>query len=449
MSKVSIFGLGRVGLITAVCLADRGIEVAGFDVDEKKMAQIARGEAPFYEPQLEEMLKKSLKTKKFTVSDNPVQVIGKTDTTMIAVGTPVDRFGHLNLTFVEEAAKLVGKAIGKKKDGYHLVVVRSTILPGTTLSTVRRTLEKASGKKCGEDFGLCMSPEFLKEGTAITDTLKPDRVIVGAYDQKSAAHLEKIYREFYGENPPPIVTTSLSTAELIKYASNAFLAAKISFINEIANICEDVESADVLDVARGIGLDKRIGSQFLRPGLGYGGSCLPKDLRALLRFAKDADLDAPLLVGVGKVNDTRPVRATKLLEKSLGDLKGRNIAILGLAFKPETDDLREAVSIKIVKRLLRKGASVKVHDPVVEKQFREIFGDRIYYSNSAVDCVKNTEGAIIVTEWNEYTHLKPKDFTQHMKKPIVIDGRRALNDPEWNNQTTVQLIRIGAPSKDR
>jgi UDPglucose 6-dehydrogenase len=323
------------------------------------------------------------------------------------------------------------------------VVVKSTVVPGTTENMVKPIIEKHSGKRCGIGFGLCMNPEFLREGAALYDTLHPDRIIIGEYDKKSGDVFENLFTQFYKEELPPIIRTNPSTAELIKYANNAFLATKISFINTIANVCEKIPGADVTTVAEGIGLDERIGSLFLRAGLGYGGSCFPKDVKALIAFSKSLGYEPTLIKTVKEVNNVQPYKAVELAEKLVGDLKGKRIAILGLAFKPGTEDMREATSIKVVDRLLKKKARVIVYDPVAMDNAKKIFGEKVSYSSSAIECIRNAVCCIIVTEWDEFRNLGPEDFVKHMKEPNVVDGRRIYEPRRFGERNHFTAVGLG------
>ena len=274
-----------------------------------------------------------------------------------------------------------------------------------------------------------MSPEFLRQGSAFEDTIHSDRVVIGEHDRKSGDTLENLYKDFYGKDAPPTIRTTLATAELIKYASNSLLATKISFINSMANICEKIPGADVKTVAKGMGLDKRIGPLFLSAGLGYGGSCFPKDVKALIAHSKGLGYPLELLAAVEKVNKIQPLKAVRFCKQQLGKLEGKNIAILGLAFKPDTDDMREARVIPIINQLLKEGANVTAYDPVAMGVAKNIFQDRIQYASSVISCIKNADCAILVTEWDEFKKLTPEDFIKHMKQPILMDGRR-IYDPE-------------------
>ena len=442
--RISIVGTGYVGLCTAVAFAAKGYQVITSTRDKQKAASINKGTPPFYEHGLQEMLQKVVRDGTLKCTLKRQEAILNTEMTFIAVATPGKQDGSINLQHIENAAKEIGQAL-RKKEAYHLVVVKSTVIPGTTENMVKPILEKYSSKKCGIEFGLCMNPEFLREGSALYDTLNPDRIIIGEYDDKTGSTLETLYRDFYAENMPPLIRTNLLTAELIKYANNAFLATKISFINQIANICEKIPGADVTAVARGIGLDKRIGPLFLNAGLGYGGSCLPKDVKALIAFSKGLGYNPTLFNAAEEVNKAQPHKAVELCKRLLGELQGKRIAILGLAFKPDTDDIREAISIKIINQLLEGGANIIAYDPAATNNAKKIFGDRIEYAPSVTKCISGADCSIIVTEWGEFKKLKPEDYIQNMRRPILIDGRRIYNPEAFSQKLKFKAIGIGEP----
>lgn len=433
-------GIGYVGLCTAVGFASKGYEVIASTHDVQKAARISEGFPPFYEPNLQNMLEKAIHNGCLKcLLNRPDQAVHETDITFDCVGTPSKPDGSIDLQHIENSAREIGEAI-RRKSAYHVVVVKSTVVPGTTQSIVKPILEKYSGKKCGSEIGLCMNPEFLREGSALEDTLNPDRIVIGEHDEISGATLEDLYRNFYDKKLPPTLRTTLSTAELIKYANNAFLATKISFINTIANLCERIPSTDVTTVAKGIGLDKRIGPLFLNAGLGYGGSCFPKDVRALIAYAKSMDYHPQLLEAVENINDVQPYKAVQLCKDTVGDVKGKKIAILGLSFKPNTDDMREARSIPIINQLLKEGANIAVYDPAAIPVAKAIFQDSIQYASSAFECLKDADCCIIVTEWDEFRNLKPEDFTRNMRHPVLVDGRRIYSSKEFNKKLRLSAI---------
>lgn len=441
--KISVIGVGYVGLGTAVSFAVKGFSVVGSDSDVAKVYKINQGIPPFYEPDLPEMFKETVKNGLFKCqANNTQQAVLDTDITFVSVGTPSLSDGSIDLKFIKKAAGDIGRALSQKNH-YHLIVIKSTVIPGTTQSIIKPILEEQSKKQCGKDFGLCMNPEFLRQGSAFYDTFHADRVVIGEHDKRSGDALENLYKEFYSQTIPPIIRATLSTAELIKYASNSMLATKISFINTIANICEKIPGADVKVVAHAMGLDKRIGPLFLDAGLGYGGSCFPKDVKALIAASKAFNYTPGLLESVESVNQIQPLRAVDKCREQLGTLEGKNIAILGLAFKPDTDDMREARVIPIINQLIAEGANVKAYDPVAISRAETIFGDKIRYAASVLDCLKNADCAILVTEWPEFKKLTPEDFIQSMKQPMIIDGRRAYNPETFKNKMKYFAIGLG------
>ncbi len=440
--RVSVVGTGYVGLCTAIGFAVKGYHVVASTHDPEKAASINRGIPPFYEPNLQESLQKTVNNGHLKCILSREQAVLNTDVTFITVGTPSRPDGSIDLKYIESSALEIGRALNRK-DTYHLVVVKSTVVPGTTENVVKPTLEKYSNRECGTDFGLCMNPEFLREGSALYDTLHPDRIIIGEYDKKSGDTLSALYEDFYGDETPPTIRTNLPTAELIKYANNAFLATKISFINTIANICEKIPGADITTVAKGIGHDRRINPRFLRAGLGYGGSCFPKDVKALTAFANRLGYAPTVLQAVQEVNEKQAKHAVEKAKRELGELQGKTIAILGMAFKPNTDDMREARSIPIINQLINEGANVTAYDPVAIPNAKSIFKDKIRYASSAVECLKGTDCCILVTEWSEFEKLKPEDFTQNMRQPILIDGRRIYNPKQFAPKLRFVAIGLG------
>lgn len=440
--RISIVGTGYVGLSTAVAFASKGYKVIALTHDLEKATRINKGIPPFHEPQLQERLEELVKNKLLKCTLNCEEAVLNTDITFIATGTPSKPDGSINLQYMEKSAREIGEAL-KKKENYHLIVVKSTVIPGTSENTVKPAIETHSSKRCGVDFGLCMNPEFLRQGSALHDTLNPNRIVIGGHDKPSGDALEALYRDFYEEKNPPIIRTNIMTAELIKYACNAFLATKVSFMNTIANICEKTSGVDVTIVAEAMGLDERIGPHYLDAGLGYGGSCLPKDLRALIKYSRKLGYAPELLEAVEKVNESQPYKAIELCKKFLKNLRNKRIAILGLAFKPDTDDMREARSIMIINQLLKEGAKVIVYDPVAIPNAKSIFENKVRYASSALECIKGADCCIIVTEWREFRKLRPEDFTRNMKNPIVIDGRRIYDPWEFSMKLKYEGLGLG------
>jgi UDPglucose 6-dehydrogenase len=442
--KISVIGAGYVGLCTAVGFSSKGYSVIASDVDAEKAAKINEGVPPFHEPGLQEKLTDSVNRGNLKcLVDQAEKAVIESDLTFVAVGTPSKPDGSIDLRFIESSARDIGRALSQKGT-YHVVVVKSTVVPGTTQNVVKPILEEASKKSCGAGFGLCMNPEFLRQGSAFHDTVNADRLVIGAFDKRSGDFLEDLYRDFYSTCVPPIIRTTLSTAELIKYASNSMLATKISFINTMANICEKIPGADVKVVATAMGLDKRIGPLFLDAGLGYGGSCFPKDVKALIACSKELSYHPELLESVEAVNHLQPSKAVQICRELLTSVKGKRIAILGLAFKPDTDDMREARVIPIINQLLSEGANVVAYDPVAIPVAKGIFKDAIQYASSAVSCLKNADCCILVTEWGEFKKLTPEDYVGNMTKPVLIDGRRIYDPQLFSKRVVFRAIGLGA-----
>jgi len=446
MFQVSVFGLGRVGLATAVCLAKKGYRVVGVDVDSNTVKAIQEGKSPFFEPRLEAYLKEVVSSKTFTATVDSCQS-SDSDIAYITVGTPSNPDGTINLRHVEAAAVNIGESL-LNKHKYQLIVVKSTVIPGTTRNRVRPAIEKSSGRVYGAEFGICTSPEFLREGHAIEDTENPDRIIIGSDDTHAAGKLATFHRKFTPSVPPErVILTTPENAELVKYANNAFLATKISLINSIASIAERVPNADVTVIAKGIGLDVRIGPQFLNAGLGWGGSCFPKDLKALVEFSVECGCDPQLIRATTETNQKQPMKAIEFARQGLGQLKGKRIAILGLSFKPDTDDMREAVSTSVINGLLVEGADVVAYDPAALQTAKGIFKDRIEYAINSDACLNGADLAILTTEWEEFKKLEPTDFLGLMRTPMVFDGRR-IYDPEKMRRAGVTFGAIGlSPSQ--
>ena len=448
-SRISIFGLGYVGLCTAVCFAHKGFRVIGVDIDPKRIKMIQNKKAPIHELGLEDLLEKSVDSQKLSCTQDCGEAIENSDISIIAVGTPPQHGGSYDLGYLRSAAIDIGKALRTKK-AYHLVVVKSTVLPGTTENTVKPLIEENAEKKCGSTFGICYNPEFLREGSAVEDIFNSDRIVIGEMESRSGDILEELYRRFYGTQLPPIIRTKVATAELIKQANNAFLATKVSFINTIANLCQAIPETDVTIVAKAIGLDRRINPLFLEAGLGYGGSCLRKDVRALTSFSERLGIKPILLGAVQDVNRMQPYKVIELAQKLLNDLKGKRIGILGLAFKPNTDDVRDAVPIEVVKGFLDKKAHVAVYDPMAAGNAKQILGNKVEYMPSALECIDGADCCVVATAWPEFKALGWKDFAHHMRTPIVIDGRRIYNAEEFGQRLKFAAIGLGniVPKRD-
>jgi UDPglucose 6-dehydrogenase len=434
--KVCMIGTGYVGLVSGVVFAKHGFDTTCTDVIKERIDDLNKGIVPFFEPGLEELLMEVVSSNTFHGSTDNIESVKKSDVVFICVGTPSIQDGSIDLSFVEKAAEDIGKAL-KDSDRYHVVVVKSTVVPSTTDSLVLPILEKHSGKKVGEHFGLAMNPEFLREGAAVYDSLNPDRIVVGGYDKKSIDTVMKLYEDF----SCPKVETDLRTAEMVKYTANCLLATKITFANEIANICE-LFGIDVYEVMKGVGLDSRINPNFLNAGAGFGGSCFPKDVNAITAIAKSKGYDPKILNAVLELNDLQPLRVVELAKKALGNLKEKKIALLGLAFKPETDDVRYTRALPIVNGLLEEGAEVVAYDPQAIENFKKLTEKPVTYASSAKEALKDADLCVIQTEWQEVKELTPEDFKSLMKSPIIIDGRRAF-DPENLINKGVKYIGIG------
>lgn len=441
VGSVSVVGLGYVGLTVAACLASRGFRVIGVDVDPERVEAVNRGRSPVHEPGLDRLLRSSLRRGTLRATTDYGELAG-TDVTFITVGTPSLQDGGIDLRYVIEASNSIGRAIGSK-DGRHLVVVKSTVLPGTTEGVVAPALAGSSGKALGGDLLVAVNPEFLREGSAVRDMLRPDRIVVGDVGDGSASIVVELYREFYRSRMPRVLKTSAVNAEMIKYASNAFLAAKVSLINEIARICEGLPGADVAVVAEGVGLDARIGPQFLRAGIGFGGSCFPKDLRALIARARELGIEPFMLRAVLEVNERQPLRAVEMAEEVIGDLRGKRAAVLGLAFKPNTDDVRESPAIRLVEELLRRGAEVRAYDPAAGRNAARVLQGRAEIVGSVDECLRGADVCFVATEWDEFRSLTPERFRSLMRNAVVIDGRRVFDPAVFSRELTYRAIGLG------
>jgi len=433
--------MGYVGLCTASTFASRGIRTIGIDIDEARVDQIRKGKAPLHEPQLDAMLKKAIRSRLLAASSD-ISSAADTGTTFLTVGTPSQQDGSIDLSYVKNVTEDLGSVLREKR-GYHLVVVKSTVVPGTTNGTVRRFLEQSSGKKVGSEVGLCANPEFLKEGNAINDALHPDRIVIGSNDKKSANQLTRLYRKFYGSQLPPVILTNPESAELVKYASNAFLATKISFINTVASIAQQIPGVDVGTIAEAIGLDPRIGGLFLKAGPGYGGSCFHKDLQALINYSQNNGYDPILFRATEETNEQQANKVVDMAETLLGSLSNKKVVVLGLAFKKDTDDIREASSLRVINQLKTKGAHVIAYDPMAIPNAKKQLADQISYADNSHSALKGAACAIIMTEWDEFRKLKPKDFQAYMKTPNIVDARR-IYDPREFSRLNYVAIGLGA-----
>lgn len=411
--NIAIIGSGYVGLITGACFAEFGISVTCVDNDEKKIQMMKKGEVPFYEPGLEELLKRNVKAGRLHFTSDLAEAVDNSLVIFIAVGTPPRGDGSAEMKYVEGVAKEIARHIRS----YKVIVTKSTVPVGTG-ERIKKIISK--NLKENVDFDVASNPEFLREGAGIEDFMRPNRIVIGASSAQAIAIMKDLYRPLYLIETP-IVITDVKTAELIKYASNAFLAVKISFINEIANLCEGV-GADVQVVAKGMGLDRRIGPKFLHAGPGYGGSCFPKDTLALLQIGKENNIELGIIRATVKANELQKEKAAEKIMQTIPHLKGKTICILGLSFKPNTNDLRDAPAIFIIKRLLKAGARIRTYDPVAMEDAKQIL-PRITYCKDAYDAVKGSDGVVIVTEWNQFRNLDFSRIKKLMKGNFFFDLR--------------------------
>jgi len=431
--KIGVIGTGYVGLVTAVCMADLGHDVVGTDVVADKIDKASRGISHIYEPGLEELLKANLKKGNLSFTADLDKAIQCSDVLFVSVNTPQKEDGSADMTFVESVARKIADNL----NDYKVVVEKSTV-PVKTSMWIKKTI--TSCKKKDVDFDVASNPEFLREGSAVSDFLNPDRIIIGVETEKARDILVKIYEKF----KDLILVTNIDTAELIKHASNSYLALKISYINLIAELCEKTD-ADVNQVAKGMGFDPRIGSQFLKAGLGYGGSCFPKDIRALTKIGEDLGVNMNLFREADRINLDRIDSFIEKTKKALWILKDKKIAVLGLAFKPETDDIREASSVKIMKKLLDEGSFLRLYDPKAMENMREIFPEeppQISYAKSPYEAVKEANALLIITEWDEFKELDLKKIKEVMDNPIIIDGRN-IYDPSEVRELGFEYYSIG------
>jgi UDPglucose 6-dehydrogenase len=412
--KISIVGGGYVGLVTGTCFAELGHDVTIIEIDPNKVRAINNGITPMYEKGLEELLKRN--AGKRLNACTGYESVADSGIVFICVGTPPKKNGSANLSYIESASISIGEAL-RNTSTFCVVVVKSTVPPGTTEKIVRPEVLQASGKNEVE-IGFAMNPEFLREGRAVEDFQHPNRIVIGSSDPRAVNRVVEVYQDIRA----PVIITSLTAAEMIKYTSNAFLATKISFSNEIGNICKNL-SIDVYDVMKGVGIDPRIGPLFLNAGAGFGGSCFPKDVSALISLAKDNGENPVLLQSVLAVNEQQPHRMIELLEKRIGALAGKRIAILGLAFKDNTDDIRDSRAILVIQELLRLGARVAAYDPMAIPNMQQGFPEIEYFSTAA-GALTGADGCLVMTEWPEFTRLD-QEFDL-MAKPVIIEGRRIL-----------------------
>ncbi|WP_266081618.1 UDP-glucose 6-dehydrogenase AglM [Haladaptatus caseinilyticus] len=419
---LSIVGSGYVGTTAAACFAELGHRVTNIDIDEDIVERINNGEAPIHEPKLDELIAKHGGSRlRGTTSYTAVE---NTDATFLALPTPSQEDGSIDTSIIEAGARSLGEAL-ETKSGYHLIVVKSTVVPGTTEDILTPILEETSNKTAGDEFDIAMNPEFLREGSAVDDFLVPDKLVFGAENTRATKCLSEIFETLIQTSDPVVVETGIREAEMIKYANNAFLATKVSLVNELGNICKEY-GVDTYEVMDAIGFDDRISERFLQSGVGWGGSCFPKDTAALVAFARETGYDPSLIEAAIEVNEKQPKRLLDLLEAHLAP-QDKRIAVLGLSFKPGTDDIRNSRAIPVIDGLRDRGANVVAYDPVAMKNMRERFPD-VEYAESATMALDGANAALVVTDWDEFAALD--DEFERMIDPIVVDGRHIINCKE-------------------
>lgn len=429
--NIAIVGTGYVGLVSGTCFAEMGVNVTCVDIDKEKIARLKRGEVPIYEPGLDEMVLRTHREGRLNFSTDLAEVIDDVEVVFSAVGTPPDEDGSADLKYVLEVARTFGRNINK----YTLLVTKSTVPVGTAAKVKAAVAEELAKRGAEVPFDVASNPEFLKEGAAIKDFMSPDRVVVGVESDRARELMSRLYRPFLLNNFR-VIFTDIPSAEMIKYAANSMLATRISFMNDIANLCELV-GADVNMVRKGIGSDSRIGSKFLYPGCGYGGSCFPKDVKALIKTAEKSGYKMRVLSAVEEVNDRQKSIVFEKLVRHLGGveaLKGKRIAIWGLAFKPETDDMREATSLVTMRLLTEAGATVRVFDPVAMDECRRRVGDAVEYATDMYDCVLDADALLMLTEWKQFRLPSWGVIIRSMKRPLVIDGRNIYDPADMEAQ---------------
>lgn len=429
--RIAVVGIGYVGLVSAACFADLGAEVYCIDVDQTKIEGLKQGIIPIYEPGLDELVKRGFEGGRLHFGTSLAEVLDKVEIVFSAVGTPADEDGSADLRYVLEVAKTIGQSI----NNYCLIVTKSTVPVGTA-SLVREAIQRELDKRGVQiEFDVASNPEFLKEGNAIDDFMKPDRVVVGTDSPRAYDLMTKLYKPILLNNFR-VLFMDIRSAEMTKYAANAMLATRISFMNEIANLCKRV-GADVNMVRRGIGSDSRIGSKFLYPGCGYGGSCFPKDVKALIHTAKEYGCQMQILDSVEAVNHTQKrVLFDMFTEHYSGEVAGRRVAVWGLAFKPGTDDMREAPSLVLIDALVQAGCSVRVYDPVAMKEAKRRLGNRVEYARDIYDCVLDADAIFHVTEWKEFRMPNWEIIRRTMHTPLLIDGRNVFDSTVEENGFT-------------
>jgi UDPglucose 6-dehydrogenase len=428
---LSVIGIGKLGLPLAAYYAHRGYKVIGVDVNQAIVDAVNRGSSPIYEPGLQEILKEG--HGRLSATKDTKLAVDSSEITFILVPTPSEQHGSFSTKFTEEAASNIGAALSSKDD-FHVVVLTSTVMPGTTEKVIKPILEKTSGKKCGVDFGLCYNPEFIALGSVIKDLSSPDAVLIGESDMKSGDMLSEVY-ETVCINNPPVARMSTYNAELAKLALNVFVTTKISLANTFAEICEQLPGGDIDAVTRFLGLDSRIGPKYLKGGLGFGGPCFPRDNLAFIHLAKQLDMLAWLQDATHMVNSHQNERIAGLIQKKLGDFNGKTVSILGITYKPNTDVVEASASLETAKELLSSGASLRIYDPAGNDNARRMLGHKnVIYATSVKECLKGTQLCVLATPWDEFKDLTPEDFIKGMEKPVLLDCWRLFNRQRFESK---------------
>ena len=436
MRRICVMGTGYVGLVTGACLSDFGNVVVCLDIDEDKVARLKRGEIPIYEPGLNELVARNTERGRLSFSGEIPFAIKSAEIVFIAVGTPSQPNGDVDMSYVFNAASMISDYM----EDYKIIVNKSTVPVGTGV----KVADLIRRDHVDDEFDIVSNPEFLREGSAIDDFMHPDRLIIGASSQHALEAIVDVYRPLYLRDKTPMVLTTVASAEMIKYASNAMLAAKISFVNEIANICEAYD-ADVTDVSRGMGLDERIGPSNLYPGAGYGGSCFPKDVSGLASIASKVDVDVPIIEAINATNDRQQDRMVDKLRDLLGNFSGKTVCLLGLSFKPDTDDMREAPSLRMIESLLRDGAAVQAYDPVAMDNAKGLYPD-LDCAEDAYRAAQGADALVLMTEWNEFRNIDLPRILGVLRQPKLLDCRNVY-DPRELQELGFEYVSVGRPKR--
>ena len=436
MKPVSVFGIGKLGFPIVACLASRGYRVIGYDINPETIKAVNKRQPPIYEPGLAELLEQP---GDLSATSDYRYAVENSEITFVVVPTPSQKDGSFSTKYVEAAAEQIAEGI-KDKKAFHLVVLTSTVLPGATEGRIKPLLEKVSGKKCGRDFGLCYSPEFIALGSVIHDFLNPDVILIGESGPKSGELLAEVYQTVC-ENKPPIVRTAIQNAELAKISLNAYVTMKITFANTLAELCERTPGGDAEAVTRMLGHDSRIGRKYLSGALAFGGPCFPRDNKAFSFFAKTVGCEARLAEATDKENEHQNERIVALVRQKLGEVKGKRIAILGLTYKPDTDVVEESAAVKIADALLEEGAKLSVYDPAGMENAKKVLGEKgVIYAGSAKECLRDADFCILATPWNEFKNLQPRDFNASMKHSVLLDCWKIYEHEEFSRKMDYTTI---------